>query len=617
MIPSPAKNRTPSHRRKMPFDFDLRNHGIPVKRGCLFSMVAGRDPVSGKEKIYLGIAQAHVRTILVEIDTDSGQCSQHFAEEDCVCPWGMTATPEGKVLVTGVEGTISLFDPVAKTFRKVAKTKTWFWCIVRGCDGKYYLGGYPEAKLFRFDLNSCKLEEIATLDPTQKYVRFIAAGEDGYIYGAIGCTVAQVIAYEIASGKFKKALPHTEEVVATPTVGRGLDGSVYVRCTTGSIYLLKNGRAVPIPKDEWKGFAPITLQNGDPVKYVDPDRIQIGIDQKAKVFPIEYEGDGTTIFHLAEGPGKAVYGSTLLPLYISRYTPTTDSLECLGRGGRDNGEAYSIGHAGGKLYYATYPSGSLLCFDPSLPWESTPNWDSNPRTIAKLGEGHCRPRAMAVDVLQRVWVGSYPEYGRYHGGLAFYDTVNSRVENNPVVIPDQSIVALACDPSVAVIYGATTTTRGSGTDPVTAEAQVFAWDVAAREVLWSIVPVAGESSINNLIYRDGKLYGTTHPQTTFFVLDVASRMIVRVVKSKFGGAREQSMSLATDGNIYGITWMSLFRWSPDGAVEELIRCKGKDAKPYGGSLFHRGAAIIDGRFFFSSGASVMSIRLPSRSNFCR
>jgi len=61
------------------------------------------------------------------------------------------------------------------------------------------------------------------------------------------------------------------------------------------------------------------------------------------------------------------FDGAIMPLFLMRYTPKTGKLENLGRGAPDNGEAYSIGHLGGKLYYANYPSGNLMCYDPAKP----------------------------------------------------------------------------------------------------------------------------------------------------------------------------------------------------------------------------------------------------------
>jgi len=309
-----------------------------------------------------------------------------------------------------------------------------------------------------------------------------------------------------------------------------------------------------------------------------------------------------------------------MPLYILRYTPATKKLENLGRGGPDNGEAYSFGHCDDKLYYANYSYGNLMTYDPDKPLHTDlpgeMKWEDNPKLITNLGKGHNRPRAMCVDSKKRVWIGSFPEYGMIHGGLGCYDSARKKYVNNPVVIPDQSIISLTPDPSGDIIYGGTSIGRGSGTDPVTTEAHLFAWDVRSRKVLWKNKPMEGVNGILNLLYLDGKLYGTTGGTTrgnfTFFRFDPATRKMDYIVPSKISGVREQSMCIGPDGNIYGITWITLFRWHPEtGKIEVLYRCSRRDSKRYpGGSLFHRGAVIIDGRIYFSCGPNVRSLRLP-------
>ena len=116
---------------------------------------------------------------------------------------------------------------------------------------------------------------------------------------------------------------------------------------------------------------------------------------------------------------------------------------------------------------------------------------------------------------------------------------------------------------------------------------------------------------SNLLFHNGKLYGTTGKPFSFFCFDPQKRAMDYVVPSEISGAREQSLCLGPDGNIYGITWMVLFCWRPEtGKIAELYRCLGEDAKPFGGALFHRGAVIIKGRYYFSSGTKVMSMRIP-------
>ena len=223
---------------------------------------------------------------------------------------------------------------------------------------------------------------------------------------------------------------------------------------------------------------------------------------------------------------------------------------------------------------------------------------------------------MCVDSKRRVWIGSIPEYGMRHGGLGCYDTVREKYTNNPVVIRDQSIISLTPDPSGHIVYGGTSIGGGSGTDPVTKEAHLFAWYARKRQVLWKHVPMPGIVGVLNLLYLDGKLYGTTGGTTDcgfcFFRFDPQTRTMDYVVPSKISGVREQSMCIGPDGNIYGITWITLFRWRPEtGKIEVLHRCPPRESKRHpGGSLFHRGAVIIGNRFYFSCGPKVMSLRIP-------
>ena len=219
---------------------------------------------------------------------------------------------------------------------------------------------------------------------------------------------------------------------------------------------------------------------------------------------------------------------------------------------------------------------------------------------------------MCVDRRKRIWVAGNPEYGARHGGLGCYDTVRRKYVNRPVVIPDQSIWALRRRCTCDILYGGTINGRGSGMASVTKAAHLFAWDTRRQKLRWKQVAIPGVTEYLNLLWRDGKLYGTTGKPFSFFCFDPQTRAMDYVVPSEISGCREQSVCFGPDGNLYGITWMALFRWRPEtGQIEVLYRCAGEEAKQQpGGSLFHRGAVNVGDRFYFSSGAKVMSLRLP-------
>ena len=604
---------------------DLRDHGIAVYSGSMLSIRPWRDAETGRDYVYCGINGTP--SLIVQVDVANGRCRTFRLPEPCSGPWGIDFALDGHLLVTSCCGRLCRIDPRSGKVWITANPGHWLWTIDRGADGKFYLGSSSECRLFRYDAGTEEVEDLGQLDDGQKYLRGVVDGDDGYVYCSIGCTAAQVVAYHIATGRVTSLLPKSEAGPGFQQVSRGEDGRLYIRTIRDKCYYLAHGQAFPIGDTEARrmirkypwGF-PTSLPDGRPVTKVDPDAIRVGEGPKAKIIPLKYRTDGANIFHLAEGPGEAVYASTIMPLYLLRYTPATRKLENLGRGAPDNGEAYSFGHCDGKLYYACYSYGNLMCYDPAKPLHKDPpgamRWKSNPRLISQLGKGHNRPRAMCVDGKKRVWIGSFPEYGMFHGGLGCYDTVRREYVNRPVVIRDQSIISLTSDPSGDIIYGGTSIGRGSGTDPVTEEAHLFAWDARGQKLLWKRVPIPDVTGILNLLYLDGKLYGTTggavRGNFSFFRFDPQSRAMDYVIPSKISGVREQSMCLGPDGNIYGITWITLFRWHPEtGKIEVLYRCSPRESKRYpGGSLFHRGAVIIGDRLYFSCGPKVMSLRIP-------
>ena len=584
---------------------DLRDHGIAVRNGSCRSARFWRDPKTGKDYVYVGVFSTP--SVVVQLDVTTGRCRQFTLPAPCYAPWSLAFTLEGHVLVTSVCGRICRIDPRTGRVWVTANTGQWVWAITPAADGKYYIATSAECRLFRYDAETEELADLGRLDREQKTLRTVAAGADGYLYCGIGFTASQYLAYHIATGRTKGLLPKSEVVPGQHRSGRSGDGKILVQTVQGNRYRLEGGEAFPTTAD----FALPTLPDGRTFQTLDPETVRIG----KKFFPLKYTTDGTNIFHLAAGPKQAIYASTIMPLYLLRYTPAKNKLENLGRGGPDDGEVYSFGHCDGQLYYGTYSQGLLMQYDPDRPLHKDPpgamQWKDNPRLIAPLGRGHGRPRAMCVDSQKRVWIGSIPEYGMRHGGLGCYDTVRKKYVNHPVVIPDQSIWALAPDPSGRIIYGATTIARGSGVDAVTKEAHLLAWDVRRGKLLWKQVAIPGVTDYSNLLFHNGKLYGTTGKPFSFFCFDPQKRALEYVIPSEISGIREQSLCLGPDGNIYGITWMVLFRWRPaTGQIEELYRCLGADAEPFGGALFHRGAVIINGRIYFSSGPRVMSLRLP-------
>lgn len=605
-------------------DFDLRDHGIPVFQALVLSLAVGNDPVSGGERIY--VALHSVPPVFLSIDAQTGATEQYTAVAGCTEPRNMIVAPDGRVLIVHCFGNLHIFDPCRRTLTPSAKMPfdrqySGHRTAVLGSDGRIYLGGNGQAELLRFDLDTGVLEDLGALDPRGGMILHLAAGKDGFVYASnrvsVGASPTILAAYEPASGKSVSVLLPDEDAGGFHTLIRGADGAAYVRSAKGNAYRLDHARAIPIPADQCAAPAVATLAHGDVVRHSDmtPDKLQIGEGVRARQIELKYQTSGARIHHIAPGPGGTVYGSSIMPLYLFRYDPANGKLENLGRGAPACGEIYSFGVCNERLYYASYGGNGFLVYDPAQPWKIGSgyyDWHHNPRFISEMGAGHCRPRAMVVDSRKRVWVGSIPgpEYGGFDGGLFCYDTVIGKEQNNPVVIANHSIMALTADDAGETVFGGTEVIRGGAEATAPKDGVVFAWDAAAAKVKWSVAPVPGETGVVNLIWHRGKLYGTTRPKGHYFVADAATGTVDRVIPSPISDAAEQSMGLASDGNFYGTTWPSLFRWRPDGGVETLCVVWGDEVKHYGGAIFRGSSAIVGDRIYFFCHARLLSMRLP-------
>ena len=431
-----------------------------------------------------------------------------------------------------------------------------------------------------------------------------------------------------STGKLCRLDPKSGRIWVTADMGvwtwsilRHTDGKFYAHMGDGRMLkydaVTEKHECLTGPDKSWPTVPVLAgdqvLADGRVVRCLDPEIICIGKGTHEQRFPLKYKTDGTSIFHLAAGPNETVYASTIMPLYLIRYTPATRKLENLGRGASDNGEVYSFGHCDGKLYYACYYEGSLMCYDPAKPIKcgkpGALTWKQNPRRITSLGDGHMRPRAMCIDSRKRIWVGGLPPVDIGHGGFGCYNISTRKYVNHPMVIRNQSVWALAADAAGQAVYGGTTIK--TGVKDIAKEALLFAWDANRQKLLWKQAAIPGVTEYSNLLFHAGKLYGTVSNPFSFFCFDPQTRKLEYVVKSEISGVREQSICLGPDGNIYGISWLALFRWRPaTGKIEVLYRCLGEEAKPFGGSLFHRGAVIVGDRYYFSCGTKVMSLRIP-------
>jgi hypothetical protein len=218
---------------------------------------------------------------------------------------------------------------------------------------------------------------------------------------------------------------------------------------------------------------------------------------------------------LSDGPDGNIYmGGYASNIGAVRYRPDTGDVDVL------NGppQIEQFGRNGDHLLIGTYGGATIFDYDTTKPWVN----GTNPMPRVYSTDEQDRVTAFAAVDENLTAFGSYPFQGQVGGALSFYDHGARTVEVHRDVVPGQTPLALAYRDGL--IYGGTGIAVGLGTEPTTTEGHLFIYDVAAREVVWSGIPVPGEENVAGLAFdQNGMLWGMTG--TTVFQFDPDTREV--------------------------------------------------------------------------------------------
>lgn len=180
-----------------------------------------------------------------------------------------------------------------------------------------------------------------------------------------------------------------------------------------------------------------------------------------------------------------------------------------------------IGSNGSRLVLGLYGGAQIYDYDTSRPWD----FGVNPRTSVRLGHEQDRITSIVAVDDRTTAVSSFPLQGRIGGALALYDHQTRTAEVFRNVVQDQTPLELVHRDGL--IYGGTGISVGLGTEPTTTEGHLFIFDVATRQVIFSMVPVPGEENVAGLSFdAGGTLWGMT--RNTVFTFDPATRTVTHV-----------------------------------------------------------------------------------------
>jgi hypothetical protein len=582
----------------------FRTHGRFTGIGQCLNSLIGPGPEPGSQRLYASHIYGGKTLDIVAVDPLTGKTDvfpSPLAGE--VGAWALALSADGQVYA----GTL----PTAHVFhldwqqRKLvdmgrpSQTEAYIWQLALGADKKLYGCTYPEAKLVRFDPATGKSEDLGRMDPHELYGNFVAADDKGFVYVGIGMEKKHLVAYEIATGKYRDILPAAFGGSGTTRVDRGEDGVVYGR-SGEQRFRLDGWNVIPIKTDEVRPPAPLRLADGRTVAYTG-HTVSVTDPKTGKVetCKTDYVGKSQSYFRVGLGPDGGIYATTAMPIHFVRADPDSDHWEELGQPG--GGEIYSFLTWKDVLVLAAYSADApIMIYHPGKPWAPDAKPSGNPWLVryAESNSGW-RPMAMIAGPGDKIYIGAVSGYGLLGGPLCVLDPATGKVDQYMHLIKDQSVVALAALPD-GLIIGGTTIEGGGGSHTTQPEAKLFLWDPAKREKLFETVPVPGARSIEALaVGKDGLVCGFAG--ATFFVFDAKERKVLSHAPHDLGNVIFNSVLPGPDGELYGLSSKGIFKIASSPVVPKMLAA-------YPGA--EGGFAIRGREIFFTAGPEIISYTLP-------
>jgi streptogramin lyase len=380
-----------------------------------------------------------------------------------------------------------------------------------------WIGTQPTAHLYRLDLTTHELVEVDLADPPKPITSVpdldYAVGRVFVIWGGWFRVVVADALTEIAFTDVSAGIPYTAYPLSARGVSEAKRGGVYfsstqsvngansvevVRYDTASDTITRTGANSTV-RGALIGYG-WTVEGGHDVLYALAGnysgggfRLDIDSGQWGRLqFPIAAAPSPLQHVLPIEG-GKRVLVNAFLNGNTSVWDVAAGSASPVARFGQV--EDWTL--ADGTVFAGTYPNGALV---------TAPENGSSITTRAQLkgSDSQIRPlEAVTHDGV--VWYGTEPDYGLHGGAIARLDPATGAVDVTRDVVPEHTIAALAFVGDR--MFAGSSTTGGTGTDPVPGDANLVEWDPATKTVVQSTVPVAGAGSVNALVEHQAHLYG--------------------------------------------------------------------------------------------------------------
>jgi streptogramin lyase len=546
--------------------------GIPVKAVTHVVLKVGLNRV-GKPQVYSAMAQNADNFILLIINPETGAFRQIVPEgKDHNYPNAPIMSRSGRLYIgAAYSGHLFYFDPEKDALidAGIIHQGSTFPCgLDEDASGRIWIGSYGDADLTAYDPRTGAFKGYGRMDDVDMYNKPLV-NADGMICNTISTTRPHIVVLDPKTGEKKTVGPVAVKGKDTFQIAKGSDKRVYIESSLGN-FRIEGFKAVPVasvpknpPPAPQYGIAEVSFVDGPDLIF---RKLEVKTaDGKSKVFDLNYQGAGTEIFLLHQGPDGLLYGSSILPEHLFRCDPATGEMKDFGRCTLSTGEAYSMANLDGKLYILSYTAAHISVYDPAKPYVFGEKPENNPRDLGRIDDISYRPRSSLAGPLGRVWVASVPDYGMWGGPLSTYDPKTETKKAYYRIAGDASCYTLADLPKQGVIAVGTTIQGGTGTQPKVDQAALFLWDYQAEKKTWEGPFDHPIEAFNALaVGADGRLWGTVvkGDKGELFVFDAESKKFTGRADLPEGKPLDLGLQFGPDGWLYGFTKSCLYKVNP-------------------------------------------------------
>lgn len=482
------------------------------------------------------------------------------------------------------------------------KGESMVWSLAIN-DNNLYVGTYPHAKVYIYDIQKKKLRDLGCVSPGEESVRCLSIGSNNKIYAGVG-PHASFAVFDPSTHKWRNIIPRELQNQSYIYCCLSYEGKLYAGTQPSGKMIVWDEKSLSLEAiidteqttidamcpGKSKKIYITTRPKGIVFEYdvtskhltrkaipkyrhqtrfiCDYDEYIIGVSASGYIWKygqgdnsiyntnlreIGLEGASERITSMVKGPDGNIYMGGHRSFYS--FNPKSGQKKYFWV----PGEVQAIGSDNDFVYLGIYEGAELWRYDPKRLYSIHGDAQKdNPVLLGSVGMGQSRPHGIIQQYKNLCFLATSPYPGKLSGAVSMFDTNKSTVSVNKII--NHSVYSLSICNKLLI---AGTSIRGEGIQRYLNEAKllVFRTDTFCKE--FEIAPVPRQSVIYSILCVENIIYGLTD-RGYIFAFEPNNGKILW--KRRFfqkvqylNSLGQPNLVAANDGFIYGTTGCEFFQ----------------------------------------------------------